>query len=152
MKKYKQNRFIHNYGNKYNNNAFMIYDTFNNNKWFVNYNINNSNDNLGELINNLYNRNSYLRAEASKQFHRAEEYENRWLKEWKHSNGYFYLFETVKEIIDYRELPDILEFAEIRRKDPQQYYDILFNKPLMEPRFSFDDFKNKLGDFNENGN
>lgn len=151
MKKYKQNRFIHNYG-KYSSNVFMIYDTFTDNKWFINYNVNNFNDNLGELMNNLYNRNSYLRAEASKQFHRAEYYQNRWLKDWRVRMEYFYLFETVKEIIDYKNLPNILEFADMRRTDPVTYYEILFHKPLIKPVFSFDDFKNKLGDLNENGN
>ena len=73
---WKKNRFISNYdNNKYKQNVYQVYDTRTTDRWFINYNCNNiNNDDLGVILNNLYERNGYLRRECSKQTFLAKHY------------------------------------------------------------------------------
>lgn len=74
--KWKKGRFISNYNyNKYiERRVYQVYDTKTDDRWFINYNWNNLHDDLGVILNNLYERNGYLRRECSKQTFLAKKY------------------------------------------------------------------------------
>lgn len=74
--KWKKGRFISNYNdNKYRRHVYQVYDTKTDDRWFIDYNCNNLHtDDLGIILNNLYERNGYLRRECSKQTFLANKY------------------------------------------------------------------------------
>ena len=132
LTEYKKNRFHSNYNdNLYaNDDIYQVYDFKTDDRWFIHKNINNLyEDDLGVILNNLYERNGYLRQECSKSHKILQKSVDRYytvLHSWSRLN---HIVSSIQEIITYKELPDLIKIAELHITDPQKYYQILFTTP-----------------------
>ena len=131
---WKKNRFVkkaasENFASAY----FYIEDKKTQNEWLFDVHVDDY-DTLFNTLNNLYERNGYLRRECSKQNFLANDFKKKfddYVSLIRKKNNIIqknnFLYETIDEIISYKELPNILLLADLKWDNPTRYYEILFD-------------------------
>lgn len=135
LTEYKKNRFYSNYDdNLYaNDDIYQVYDFKTDDRWFIHKNVNNLyEDDLGVILNNLYERNGYLRQECSKLYKASQIRADTFFEQRAELSQLRYVLRTIQEIIDYKELPDLIEIAQLHATNPKKYYEILFTEPTIK--------------------
>lgn len=154
---WKKNRFVtEDAADNFDISYFCLKDRKTENKWLLNMHV----DNYGSLVNtlnNLYERNGYLRRECSKQTFLANDFKKKfddYVLLIRKKNDIIqknnFLYETVDEIISYKELPNILLLADLKWDNPTRYYEILFDnvQGVHKQEVDWDAFK-KMENINE---
>lgn len=158
---WKKNRFLSN-NDRVKVGEQLILDRLTGHEWWINNRLNgvssksdlNNKTDLAQILNNLYERNGYLRRECSKQTflanHFKHEFDDKVAMLRRKNNiiqQYEFLYETIDEIISYKELPNILHLADLKIFDHNKYYQVLFDNVdgVCMPEIDWDEFK-KIGD------
>ena len=135
LTKYKRNRFHSNYNdNLYaNDDIYQVYDFKTDDRWFIHKNINNLyEDDLGVILNNLYERNGYLRQECGKLYKVSQIRADTFFEQRAELSQLRYILRNIQEIIDYKKLPNLIEIAQLRATNPKKYYEVLFTEPTIK--------------------